>query len=45
LDTQLEILKRARLATDATGVHDKVAVLEAGLSRMIARLGEAAAQP
>jgi four helix bundle protein len=40
LDTQLEILKRARLAKDVTGVHNTIAVLEAGLSRMINRLAE-----
>lgn len=40
LETQLEILKRARLAKDVTGVHNTVAAIEAGLSRMIDHLGK-----
>ena len=42
LDTQLEILKRAHLAKDVSGVHNTVAVIQAGLSRMIAGLGNSA---
>ena len=38
LETQLEILKRARLAKDESGVHDKIAAVEAGLTRMIESL-------
>jgi hypothetical protein len=40
VETQLEILQRARLAKDVTGVHDTIAVVQAGLSRMIDALGE-----
>ena len=39
LETQLEILKRARLARDASGVHNTIAAIEAGLTRMIDKLG------
>ena len=42
LETQLEILQRARLAKDVTGVHNTIAMVEAGLSRMIVALGKAA---
>jgi len=35
LDTQLEILKQAKLAKDVTGVHNQIAAVEAGLTRMI----------
>ena len=39
LETQLEILKRARLAKDVSGVHNTIAAVQAGLTRMIDRLG------
>ena len=39
LETQLEILKRAKLAKDVSGVHNTIAMVEAGLTRMIDRLG------
>lgn len=35
LETQLEILTRARLAKDTTGVRDTIATVGAGLTRMI----------
>lgn len=35
LETQLEILERARLAHDATGVRSTIAKIECGLTRMI----------
>jgi len=38
LDTQLEILKRARLARDASNVEQLIAKIECGLSRMIDNL-------
>ncbi len=38
LETQLEILTRARLAKDVTGIRDSIAVVEAGLTKMIDRL-------
>jgi len=43
LETQLEILKRARLAKDETGVEKQIAQIECGLSRMIDHLGTAQA--
>ena len=39
LETQLEILKRAKLGKDVSGVHDTIAKVQAGLTRMIDRLG------
>jgi four helix bundle protein len=42
VETQLEILQRARLAKDVTGVHNTIAMVEAGLTRMIDTLGKAA---
>jgi hypothetical protein len=39
LETQLEILKRAKLGKDVSGVHNTIAAVEAGLLRMIDRLG------
>lgn len=39
LETQLEIVTRAKLAKDVSGVRDRIAQIECGLSRMIARLG------
>jgi four helix bundle protein len=41
LETQLEILQRARLAKDRSGVHDQIAAVEAGLTRMIEKLAKA----
>jgi four helix bundle protein len=38
LDTQLEILKRARLAKDASNVEQLIARIECGLTRMIDKL-------
>jgi four helix bundle protein len=38
LETQLEILKQAQLAKDVSGVRDKIAAVEAGLTRMLDRL-------
>ena len=35
LETQLEIITRARLAKDVTGVRDIIAQIECGLTRMI----------
>jgi four helix bundle protein len=35
LETQLEILGQAKLAKDVTGVRNKIAAVEAGLTRMI----------
>lgn len=40
LETQLEILTRARLAKDVTGVHNTISAVEAGLTKMIDRLRE-----
>ena len=41
LETQLEIITRSRLARDVSGVRDKIAQIECGLTRMIDRLAEA----
>jgi four helix bundle protein len=38
VENQLEILKRAKIARDTTGVRDLIAVIEAGLTKMIDRL-------
>ncbi|MDP9191979.1 MAG: four helix bundle protein [Acidobacteriota bacterium] len=38
VETQLEILSRAGIATDTTGVRDRIAVIECGLTKMIDRL-------
>ena len=38
LETQLEILQRAKLAKDTTGLHNKIAAVEAGLTKMINNL-------
>ena len=35
LETQLEILTRAKLAKDVSGLHNTIAQVEAGLTRMI----------
>ena len=40
LDTQLEILKRAKLAKDETNVADLIAKIECGLSKMIDTLAK-----
>jgi four helix bundle protein len=40
LDTQLEILKRARLARDTSGVREQMAMIECGLTKMIDRLAD-----
>jgi four helix bundle protein len=41
LETQLEILKRARVARDESGVWETIARIECGLTRMIDRLQSA----
>jgi four helix bundle protein len=41
LETQLEILKRARLGRDTTNVEQTIAKIECGLTRMINKLGSA----
>jgi four helix bundle protein len=38
LETQLEILTRAHLAKDTSGVREQIAQIESGLTKMIARL-------
>src|SRR5688500_5357888 len=38
LETQLEILTRAQLARDVSGVRDTIAQIECGLTKMIAGL-------
>jgi four helix bundle protein len=38
LETQLEILERAKIGRDATGIRDRIATIEAGLTRMIEHL-------
>lgn len=38
LETQLEILQRAKLAKDVSGVHEKIAKVASGLTKMINRL-------
>ena len=38
LETQLEIMKRARVAKDVTGVREAIAQIECGLTKMIAAL-------
>jgi four helix bundle protein len=40
LETQLEILARARLARDTSGVMDAIKQISCGLTRMIDRLGQ-----
>jgi len=40
LETQLEILTRAKLATDLTGVRTTIAQIECGLTRMIDRMAK-----
>src|SRR5687768_7343795 len=38
LETQLEILIRAKLAKDVTGVRDTIAQIECGVTRMVDRM-------
>lgn len=40
VETQLEILKRACLAKDVSGVRDKIAAIACGLTKMIDRLAK-----
>ncbi|HKR65221.1 MAG TPA: four helix bundle protein [Thermoanaerobaculia bacterium] len=38
VETQLEILQRAGLAKDVSGVHDRIAAIASGLTKMISNL-------
>ncbi len=40
VETQLEILTRARIARDKTGVRETIAKIESGLTKMIRNLGD-----
>ncbi|MFP5246521.1 MAG: four helix bundle protein [Thermoanaerobaculia bacterium] len=40
LETQLEILSRAKLARDTSGVRDVIAQIQCGLTRMINKLAQ-----
>ena len=40
LETQLEVLRRARLAKDVSGVHALIRQISSGLTRIIDRLGD-----
>ncbi|HEY0159296.1 MAG TPA: four helix bundle protein [Thermoanaerobaculia bacterium] len=40
LETQLEILERAHIAKDTTGVRERIAQIECGLTKMIENLAK-----